>query len=385
MTGKKIRNTVVQLVSTAAIFLSIVSFFHLMRGCIALGNSIGFGTDSSQKMVPQEILAPACFICYALAFYSFSYAALSFDLLLKPSSFTGLSRFSARAKRTVSSPLFWGEVAVILLLLLVLPGAFLRISGYYRIAAYPAFAVLFFFAWTSVFRRWYEEDRRESVSQKERSKKTRVRDVLKAIGGRVVLYIIFSYMAPVLAALYYTLYKILGLISVPFLVFLLSIYPLILLIRYLRAISKRRKMLKKLKRICENKGYSLDTRRPYRSILFPHAEPEITIRTENETIECKLLCALSRGTPIFLTPDGEANVVHTVRFRGRTLFRHYVCTRYSFGEGDRKILLIVPIPRDVFRTGVGRPEPTFSGDRVGDSAVYRTTSFLDALEADDFD
>ena len=385
MTGNKVWNTVARILSAAAVFLLIVSFYHLMNGVIRWGNSLGSTPDSSVDVAPSEVLAPATFICFSLAFYSFSYVSLYYDPLLKTLFVTGTGRFAERAKKTVSSPQFSCELAVVLLLLAVLPDGFLLITGYYRIAAYPVFAVLLFFAWTSVAARLYEEEKRKNVDQKERNRTIGAKDVFRSLGGRVLLFIVLAFLTPTFGAILYTLVKILGLFGIPFIVFLLLLYPLILLIRFLRAVSKRKKILKKLKRICDGKGYSLDCKEPYRSILFSRAEPEITIRTGKETIECKLLCALSKKTPLFLFPDGEASVVHTFRIGKWTPFRYTFNARYEFGEGDRKILLVVPIPRDVYGKGDAGFYSLYSGDRFNGCTVYRASSFLGALEEDDFE
>ena len=54
-------------------------------------------------------------------------------------------------------------------------------------------------------------------------------------------------------------------------------------------------------------------------------------------------------------------------------------------RGDKKILLIVPIPRELFQKNGDDFRPVFSGERINGCAVYHTSTFLYALETDDFD
>lgn len=226
----------------------------------------------------------------------------------------------------------------------------------------------------------------KSVDKKKKRKKIDSRAVLRAV-VLIFLFIGFVGVIPLLVALSYSFGRTLmaKMFGVPLILLLFLLFCLILWIRYLRAIFKRRKMLKQLKRICEAKGYSLECHRLYRSVLLPREEPEITIQTGKELIECKLLCALSRKTPIFISSDGAASVAHIFWIGSRELFRHLVNVRYSFGEGDKKIFLIVPIPREVFQKIGNDFRPVFSGDRINDCAVYHTSTFLDALKLDSLD
>ena len=228
--------------------------------------------------------------------------------------------------------------------------------------------------------------KKKNVEKKKKRKKIDSRTVLLGI-VRVFLLIGFIGVIPYIVMLSYSFGKTLfaKMFGIPLILILIMFYGLILWIRYLRAVLKRRKLLKGLKKICEEKQYSLYFKRVYRSVLFPREEPEITIKTGKEIIECKLLCALSRKTPIFISSDGAASVAHIFRIGSRELFRHLVTTRYSFEEGDKKIFLIVPIPREVFQKIGNDFRPVFSGDRINDCAVYHTSTFLDALKLDSLD
>ena len=383
MTGKMIRDIVIRILCAVAVFLVIVSFFQLMHLCVGLGSSPDSNSDYGEPEI-QKIIERTSFVLFSLAFYSFSAVALRFDLPLKRRFAAGTVRNREILKKTVSSPFFWVELAVVLLMTFVLPDSLLLFYGNYRIAAYPVFAVLFFLAWTSAARRARDEAKTRGLGDRREKDGIGVWDVFIPVGVRALVYVILSLMAAPIGLFFNMIWAVLTLrlIGIPIFVILVLLGPVIYLILYFRAVSIRRKMMKRLTKICDDKGYSLECERPYRSLLFPRAEPEITIRTGKETIECKLLCALSRRTPLYLSPDGEAIVEHRFRLGRRTLLRHLVCTRYAFGEGDKKILLIVPVPRNVYRTLGDDYYSVFSGDRIEDRSFYHMTTFLDALELD---
>lgn len=387
MEKKTVRDTLIQLVCAAVIFLLLFLFLFFLNTVVLGVNSRSLETQRATvlDLELEWFLHLLAFLDISLAFYSFSQVALYYDPILKSSCDLGRNRFRDRAKMVAKTPLFWYVLVIVLSLHFILPARLTLSRDYYRIAAYPVFGVLLFLSWTSVINRWNSERIRREISQKERNKKIRVRDVLKSVVGRIYLWTFFAVLTPFFGALLYSFVKILGLLSVPLLVFLFLIYPLILLIRYLRAVAKRRKMLKKLKCVCDEKEYSFYCEKPYRSILFPCMEPEIIIKTGKETIECKLLCALSRKTPIFLSPDGEATVVHSFRIGKWTLFRHYVNTRYRFGQCDRKIMIPVPTPRDVYAKTETGFHIVCSGERYDGYTLYVASSFVDDLRTNDLD
>lgn len=380
---KTIQNAFIHIMCTAAIFLIIILFFRLMMRFIQFGNSIGYTPDSSLEVVDEQILAPVSFVCFSIAFYTFSYIFLYYDQFLKKTFVPGKGAFFSRAKRVTATPLFWIELSIILLLLFFLPTDFLKISKHFKIVSYPVFIALFFFAWTTIIRRLNYEEEKRIVSSKERSKKIQAKSVLKAICGRMIICLCAAFMAPTIGALLYTIFQVFTLFSISFIIALLSLIPLVFVIRLLRAIKIRKKMMKRMNQICQEKQFTIECQKVYRSILFANAKPEIIIRTGKTTIECKLLCALSPKTPILLSPTGEAYVVHSFKIGKFTLFKYMINTNYSFESNNKKVLILVPISRDVYGKSTNGMNAMFSGDKINDYSIYRSSSFLDALMDDD--
>ena len=386
MDKTRVRNALVQLACTAAVFLLIVAYFHAERWItVKTGNVVEYTADGPVEWMEPDTLGPVLFVCYAVAFFALSHTALYFDRFLKPAFVTGTGRFSERAKRTVLSPLFWGEVAVLLLLLYLLPDRFLLLSGNYRRAAYVTFSLLLFFAWTSAAGRWVEDERKKLIDREERSKGIRVRDVLFPFACAIALSNLVSLFAPPAVVIGSFLIVTFGWGFIASAATLVLLFSAIFLTQYLRAVSEREKMLKDLKRVCDEKGYVVECESPYRSILFSHQAPEITIRTGKEIIECKLLCTISKRTPIILFQNGEATVVHGVRIGDRTIFRRFVNTRYEFGECDKKFLIQIPVTGEVCRENDVGFETLYPGDRFNGCTLYGASSFVDDLRTDDLD
>ena len=386
MKEKRVRNALIQIVCTIAIFLLTVLLFHAMRWiAVGTGNVVEYTEDGPVVWLEPETLGPVLFVCYVFAFFSVSCVAHSFNLLLKPSFCTGTGYFGERAKRTVSSPLFWGELAVVMLLLFVLPDRFLLMTGHYRIAAYPLFALLLFFSWTWAIGRWVEDERKRKIDREEGPKKYRASEVFIPIALGVWLPILVSAFAAPAVVIGCFLVATFGWGFVVTASVLVLLYFVIFLTQYLRAVSERKKMLKGLKRVCDEKGYTLVCESPYRSLLFSHPAPEITVRTGKEIIECKLLFTQSKRTPIVLFQNGEATVIHGVRIGDRTVFRRFVNSRVEFGECDKKFLIQIPVTGEVCGESDVGFDTIYPGDKYNDCTLYGASSFVDDLRTDDLD
>ena len=372
---KKIEKTVVQVVCTALIFLLIVAFSVLIWLCLDMINH--------PERIADEFLSPEAFAvvflcCFVIVFYSFAHLALSLDPVLRESSVLEKNLLSKRMKKVVSLPAFWCELVVILTLLFVLPGGFFRVTGVYRIAAYPAVAVAFFLAYVAVVAR-----RNLRIGMRE---KTSLRGILKAVGSRIAIFLVGAIALPPVLGLVISYLQLLTLFwNVAFFVTLGVLIACLTLFRFFRAIFKRKKLLKRLQKLCEEKQYSLFFERVYRSILFPNDEPEITIKTGKESYVCKLLSTRSKRTPLYILQDGEAVADHRFKIGRVVLFHHLVSTRYAFEAEGKKFLILVPAPVFVYGTDGGRRSDLYDSARVGDYTIFSSAAFLHALDLDALD
>lgn len=376
---KKIEKTVVRIICAALIFLLIVAISDLVWVLLDLANEPD--RLSPYQQAEDRFLSPEAFdavflCCFVHVFYSFSRLSLSYDPDLREAT-AERDSLSKKTKRVVSSPSFWGELAVILLLLFVLPAGFLRIAGVFRIAAYPAVALAFFLSRLAVLTR-------RTVATDGQTFRLSV--LVKSILKRLILFAVIAAFLPVVLGLAYSFLRVLTLFwSVAFFVTLGVLIACLTLFRYFRAIFKRKKLLKRLQKLCEEKQYSLYFERVYRSILFPNDEPEITIKTGKETYVCKLLSTRSKRTPLYIRQDGEAVADHRFKIGRVVLFHHMVSTRYAFEAEGKKFLILVPAPVFVYGTDGGRRSDLYDSARVGDYTIFSSAAFLHALDLDALD
>lgn len=375
MVKKQVRNTIIRVVCTALIFLLIVAFSDLVWVVL---NAI-----NSPERLTDDLLSPEAFgivflCCFVFVFYSFSHLAISYDRVLREASALEKNRLSNRMKKVVSLPSFWCELAIVLLLLFALPGGFFRVTGVYRIAAYPAVGIAFFLAHIAVVARWNIKN--------EKREKTGPFGIVKAVCVRILIFLVGALALPPVLGLAYSYLRLLSLFwNVAFFVSLGALILGLILFKYLRAVTKRKKLLKRLAKICEEKQYSLYCGKVYRSILFANEDPEITIRTGETTYECKLFSAWSKKTPLYLLKTGEAVADRAFRIGRVVLFHHMVSTRYAFEAEGKKFLILVPAPIFVYGTDGGRRSDLYDSARVGDYTIFSSAAFLHALDLDALD
>ena len=375
MVKKQVRNTIIRVVCTALIFLLIVAFSDLVWVVL---NAI-----NSPERLTDDLLSPEAFgivflCCFVFVFYSFSHLAISNDSVLREASALEKNRLSNRMKKVVSLPSFWCELAIVLLLLFALPGGFFRVTGVYRIAAYPAVGIAFFLAYIAVVTRWNIKN--------EKREKTGPFGIVKAVCVRILIFLVGALALPPVLGLAYSYLRLLSLFwNVAFFVSLGALILGLILFKYLRAVTKRKKLLKRLAKICEEKQYSLYCGKVYRSILFANEDPEITIKTGKQTYVCKLLSTRSKRTPLYILQDGEAVADHRFKIGRVVLFHHMVSTRYAFEAEGKKFLILVPAPIFVYGTDGGRRSDLYDSARVGDYTIFSSAAFLHALDLDALD
>ncbi len=152
---------------------------------------------------------------------------------------------------------------------------------------------------------------------------------------------------------------------------------------FLRAVHIRRRFLKKLRRLCRERGFHLSRlRRPYRSLLRLREEISFTLQTGQKTYDCKLFCSLRRHCPLYFAEDGTVVCRHSLRFRRIELFSYSTSFRFDFESSATKICLVAPVPKELFAGNTVRNRPIDTGTVVGDYRIFNSTGFLNALARD---
>ena len=367
MKGKQVRNVLIQVVCTAAVFLLTVGFGAMMLGAFHLAErfdeqgSVHVYTAEAVVNVPFKTQAFLYLCGFALVFYVLFRFAFAYDPVMRRLGTEEIGFFQWIG-RVLSTPSFLCEFAVILLLLVFLPARFLAIKKYFPIAVYPVVLAVFFIAYVGA-------SLQGNFAAKRRMHPM---EIVNGIAIRFLLAFFGSALSfPIVLIAYATIFRAYGNRGVFITLAALILCPFLFL--YLRAVRKRRRLLRRLKKLCDEKEFSLEYEKVYRSILFPNKEPEIRIRTGEGTFACKLLNTFMKKTQLFLTAfDSDLLVGH-----GALGHR---ATRYSFDPDDKRILLLIPVPLFIYWREDGGWRPLYAAEKVGDYTVYSAAAFLNALD-----
>ncbi len=153
------------------------------------------------------------------------------------------------------------------------------------------------------------------------------------------------------------------------------------LVRYARAVIKRKRFTETLFELCDQKNIRLEQN----GGIFPldnrrKDEADLSVVHRGTKYECKFVYSLRKYDTMILTNYGEGSVVYDYRLGQVHLFRRMTFFRYDFESNSPKILIILPTSKRVIHSESGRDLDV--GDRAGEYTVYTATAFLNALERD---
>ncbi len=158
---------------------------------------------------------------------------------------------------------------------------------------------------------------------------------------------------------------------------------LIVGIAYIRAISRRKKFIRSLTQLAEQRGYTLsEIKDPVRSFFKPSEGVSFTLTRGTAVYSVRFLSTVRRGVRLYFTSDKHAYLLHRIGSdRHHISFHHNIDWGFD-GEGV-KILLINPYPKRVFAIAQnGATRQLISGDRLYDTIVYDDISLLGAIDRD---
>ena len=151
-----------------------------------------------------------------------------------------------------------------------------------------------------------------------------------------------------------------------------------------RAITKRRKFLRSLRRMVEeNRHIEIsEIRYPYLSIWKQFDGPSFTLYAHGKKYPCRLLSG--RGATIsmvFSESGGEGKHRHTFYLRKVELFSLDSAFSYAFDADGYKCLIVTGVPKKCFvGSSNGHMTLTDTGARFGDYKFFTPTGFLNAVE-----
>ena len=153
------------------------------------------------------------------------------------------------------------------------------------------------------------------------------------------------------------------------------------LIRYARAVEKRKAFFEKLSALCDQKNVIFEQD----GGIFPlekrnKNDADFLVVQGGVRYECKFIYSLKRGDTMSLNDEGEGSLIYDYRLGQVHLWRRVTTFRYDFEGSAQKVLIILPTPKKVMHAEGGRHLEI--GDKVGGYTVYTATAFLNALERD---
>ena len=222
--------------------------------------------------------------------------------------------------------------------------------------------------------------------------------IIYPIGSPLLSALVYSFVTPFLKAL---IEQPLGTLTVVGLV-LLIILGLILLASLISApvaLHKRRRLIKRLKKICADKGYELSpVRAPYRGLFRFYEGADFSVRIGERAYDCKLIGSkLKTGIMVF-DYEGKFEVrvnlrmlrVGHVAMGGAYMHQTQLplfktVTDYAFESEHKKILIICPTCAVTAVVDRGGYTPIDTGSEIGEYKIFNSTGFLGALERDCLD
>jgi hypothetical protein len=163
------------------------------------------------------------------------------------------------------------------------------------------------------------------------------------------------------------------------------IAAIIILIPFVKAFNRfnqRRKFVKKLKKLCKENKFKLGRiRSPYKFI----SDDSFTVTANGKTFECKTIGARKAKTPIVLDADGSLIFIRAFVFAGIRWWHYTEEFAYGFESIYKKIIIINPNAKFVYKDRDGEYAELDNGDTVGDYTVHTAGSFLNGLNRDCLD
>ena len=382
------RRFYIRIVYTALKYAIYVLLAFLVRGFIQFGASEIAGEGSFDQLVLEWITLGTCF----LAYFTLTRVFVLLDRTYRETFFEGEEKrlsIVKKGKFILLTPDFWIEILITYALVAIMPFQFgytalintlsfyITISYtmtklYVVLIAFPLLFLLNLLAYFSSLNWWVANYQREKKSAKEGH-------LFKHLISIFLIYCAASLIIPILLSVIVTFANILG--NLTTIILLVSLFILLTVLCYSRAFLLRKKFLRKLKRICNDKDYQISKiKAGYLSIFrFPQGS-SFTIFKDEKVYECKLICGVRKSTPMFLDCEGNGKNIHTVRIGKLELFHFVTFFQYGFETQHEKIIIVNPVPLQVSKTGEGRSKEIDTGEKIGKYHVYNSTGFLGALE-----
>lgn len=152
---------------------------------------------------------------------------------------------------------------------------------------------------------------------------------------------------------------------------------------FLRVLFTRKKCIKHIKKVCQEMGFEItNIKHPYLSAFRVCKGESFQLRMRGKTYSCKLVGATKRGVPLVIHPLGGLHFMYSFRLFKTPIFTHTTVKHFGYESEHSKILIINPVPKELFCHFGNKIEEIDNGAKVGDYKIYTATAFVRAIETD---
>ncbi len=207
--------------------------------------------------------------------------------------------------------------------------------------------------------------------------------ILKRLGIVALIYVLGTDAIVVLLPAVIPVVAVLGKTTVfkLLIAILIFIFAMILLF-ILRALIKRKRFINKLKKYCVDNSLNLsEISNAYSSIFRDKAGFNFTVEKNGKKYDCKFLHSLFPNSPLIMSDQG-VGIKHTyISIRGIVIFSKKKDFTFSFESENKKILIILPIPKKILVSirGTNLIEAD-TGEKLGEYTIHSANSFLNSLD-----
>lgn len=222
----------------------------------------------------------------------------------------------------------------------------------------------------------------ESDEDADYSKKAKHQSFLAA-------YIIYAICLVIAKYIYYIL-KLLLVFIIPLWKYILAAIVItavsFFVARRINAFIKRKAFIKEIKRICVEKNYSVsEIKCGLTDIASVSKGNDFVIEINGEKYSCKFIPCIKSNVPLILRENGLGSFVHAFVFAYVQWWQYHTKFNFGFNSDHKKILIISPSSKFIYKVFERSLKELDNGDHVGDYRVYTGGSFLRSVERDCLD
>ncbi len=238
---------------------------------------------------------------------------------------------------------------------------------------FPSLILITVFSNLSAYKHWRRKPK-SKYENKEYSKEAVIIGIY-AIGGMAVAMVF-----PIFR-MFSSLWRELPVVKI--IIVTLCVIVVFWCYRFVNAYLKRRSCIKQLEQLCMEKEYDMsEIKKPYLSIFKFYDEESFNVAVGDKKYSCKFVSSIRKNNPLLIHSNGELTYIYEIRLFKVKLFSFTTTHRPTYETNSKKILILNPTPKHVYKVCDGTSVLIDSGDSVGNYKIFTASRFLRALELD---